>query len=246
MSRRKTTEEFIQDAIKVHGEKFDYSKVDYKNNYTKVCIICPKHGEFFQKPNDHLCGKGCPKCYGRNKTTEEWISEAKLVYPEGKYTFEKTKYVNARSKLIVTCVEHGEFLTSAHDFLRGHGCPVCNEYKLEREIRKFLIENNVNFESQKRFSWLGSQSLDFYLPDYKICIECQGEEHFMDKEFFNKRETLSDRINRDKRKKNLCQINDIEVVYFLNKSFVNYLNEDDCYFIDKNELLHYIKRVRKE
>ena len=63
MPKKKTREEFIEDAIKVHGNKFDYSKVEYVNNNTKVCIICKKCGnEWWQLPNNHLQGKGCPKC----------------------------------------------------------------------------------------------------------------------------------------------------------------------------------------
>ena len=62
MNKKKTTEEFIEEAKKVHGDKYDYSKVDYKASIIPVCIICPKHGEFLQKPNKHLCGCGCPKC----------------------------------------------------------------------------------------------------------------------------------------------------------------------------------------
>lgn len=59
-SVRKTKEQFIADAISVHGDKYDYSNVEYKTNATKVCIICPRHGEFWQTPNDHLRGRGCP------------------------------------------------------------------------------------------------------------------------------------------------------------------------------------------
>jgi len=62
MPRRKTIEEFIEDARRVHGDKYDYSEVDYKNNKTKVSIICKKHGLFYQTPNDHLSGYGCKKC----------------------------------------------------------------------------------------------------------------------------------------------------------------------------------------
>ena len=57
-----TTEEFIKLAKKVHGNKYDYHKVEYTNNSTKVCIICPEHGEFWMKPNSHLNGQGCPIC----------------------------------------------------------------------------------------------------------------------------------------------------------------------------------------
>ena len=60
--RRLTKEEFIEKARQVHGDKYDYSKVEYKNNKTKICIVCPIHGEFWQRPNDHLNGRGCDKC----------------------------------------------------------------------------------------------------------------------------------------------------------------------------------------
>ena len=61
----KKTENFIETARKIHGDKYDYSKVEYINNSTKVCIICPEHGEFWQTPNKHLSGCGCPKCAGK-------------------------------------------------------------------------------------------------------------------------------------------------------------------------------------
>ena len=56
------TQNFIEKARKVHGDKYDYSKVEYVNSHTKICIICPEHGEFWQTPNNHLCGKGCNEC----------------------------------------------------------------------------------------------------------------------------------------------------------------------------------------
>lgn len=56
------TEEFIEKSKNIHGNKYDYSKVEYKRNDEKVCIICPKHGEFWQTPNSHLNGYGCHKC----------------------------------------------------------------------------------------------------------------------------------------------------------------------------------------
>ena len=62
MGRISTKEEFITKSQKIHGDKFDYSKVEYIGNKSKVIIICPEHGEFFQRPNDHLSGYGCKKC----------------------------------------------------------------------------------------------------------------------------------------------------------------------------------------
>ena len=64
-----TREEFIAKAREVHGDKYDYSKVEYVNNRTKVCIICPEDGEFFQLPGQHLKGHGCIKC-GRREAKQ--------------------------------------------------------------------------------------------------------------------------------------------------------------------------------
>ena len=62
-NNRHTKESFIESAIKIHGNRYDYSKVEYKNNATHVTIICPEHGEFEQTPNMHLRGRGCPYCH---------------------------------------------------------------------------------------------------------------------------------------------------------------------------------------
>ena len=76
-----TTEEWIEKAKLIHGNKYDYYKVDYKNAHIKVIIICKIHKEFEQTPNHHISKKGgCPKCVGRNKTTNEWIEQAKLIH----------------------------------------------------------------------------------------------------------------------------------------------------------------------
>lgn len=67
MRKKLTTSEFIKKAREVHGNKYDYYKVDYMGTHTKVCIICPEHGEFWQMPSAHLNGQGCPKCAGKIK-----------------------------------------------------------------------------------------------------------------------------------------------------------------------------------
>ena len=81
---RLTTEEFISLAKEVHGNKYDYSKVKYIDNNTKVCIICPEHGEFWQEPSNHInLIQGCPKCANIISTPEKEIVEfLKSILPE--------------------------------------------------------------------------------------------------------------------------------------------------------------------
>ena len=98
-----TTKQFIEKAKLVHGDKYDYALVEYKNTITKVKIMCPIHGVFEQRPNDHLNHKGCSMCgeksriNKRRKTTEQFIEEAKAVHGN-KYDYSLTEYVNGKLK----------------------------------------------------------------------------------------------------------------------------------------------------
>lgn len=136
--KRWTAKSFIQKSKETHGQKYDYSKVEYKNVDTKVCIICPVegHGEFYQRPKNHMKGEGCPSCGGKKrKTTEEFIQDAHKIHRD-KYDYSKVNYVNSSSKVCIICpIEgHGEFFQAADYHLQGYGCPNCNiKKKLDRK-----------------------------------------------------------------------------------------------------------------
>lgn len=125
-----TQEEFISKAKEKHGDKYDYSKVEYKGSQEKVCIICPKHGEFWQIATEHLQGCGCPKCAGVKKpSTQEFIEKAKKIHGN-KYDYSKVTYVNNRTKVCIICQIHGEFWQTPKNHLHGQGCNKCAiEYK---------------------------------------------------------------------------------------------------------------------
>jgi len=113
---------FIDKVKKVHGDRFDYSKVVYRGAKEKVEIICPYHGVFYQSPNNHLCGHGCPTCSGVNKlTTEKFIEKAQAIHDK-KYDYSKVEYKNTRTKVKIVCPIHGEFFQYPTNYLRGHGC----------------------------------------------------------------------------------------------------------------------------
>lgn len=123
--RRKTTIQFIKDAKKIHGDKYDYSLVEYKNNTIKVKIICPVHGVFEQKPVCHLKGNGCPICGGSLKhTNESFIAKAREVHGD-KYDYSKVNYVNTYTKVKIGCSVHGYFLQAPTNHLSGRICPMC-------------------------------------------------------------------------------------------------------------------------
>lgn len=120
-----TTEEWIEKAKEVHGDKYDYSGVIYKKNRIKVSIICKEHEEFLQTPNHHLQGSGCPKCSKAHIiTTEEWVLQAKVVHGD-KYDYIKSEYRNCDTKIIIICPEHGQFAQTPSCHLQN-GCPKCS------------------------------------------------------------------------------------------------------------------------
>lgn len=136
--RKLTTEEFIEKARKVHGDKYDYSKADYKNNKTKITIICSKHGKFQQTPSDHLFGAGCPKC-PRNKglSSEEFLKKAREVHGD-KYDYSKVEYNCNSTVVCIVCPKHGEFFKTPKRFLSGSGCNKCLEEESKNKHKKRL------------------------------------------------------------------------------------------------------------
>lgn len=127
MPKKNTKEEIIEKAIKIHGNKYDYSNVNYINTMTKIEIICKinKHGSFFQMPNNHISKKqGCPKCSGRLILHEEFIEKSKKIHNH-KYDYSKSIYTKAINKIIIICKIHGEFKQTAFSHLQGQGCSKC-------------------------------------------------------------------------------------------------------------------------
>ena len=232
-----TKEEFVEKACKVHDDKYDYSRVNYVNSTSKVCIICREHGEFWQRPSQHLMGDGCSKCGGCYvPSTEEWITSARKVHGD-KYDYSKVKYDCAFTKVCIICPEHGEFWQVPTTHTKGCGCPKCNLSHLERDVMNYLDDMGITYDYQKRFKWLGRQSLDFYLPDYKVGIECQGIQHFEPIEHFGCDKGFKKTLERDKRKKALCDKHDIKLLYFGNvPNYDTFLGEvvhnDVQYLID--------------
>ena len=116
---------FIERAKEIHNSTYDYSKVKYVNANSKVCIICPIHGEFMMPPSRHLIGQGCPKCKGRGLSQEEVISKANLIH-NNKYDYSKVIFRKMHDKVTIICPIHGEFQqTLSKHISKKQGCPKC-------------------------------------------------------------------------------------------------------------------------
>ena len=143
---RKTTEIFIAEAQKVHGDRYDYSEVEYVNTHVPVKIRCQQCGAFFlQEPSSHLAGHGCPKCNKkqthRKIGLEEFIARARAVHGD-KYDYSMSRYVDMRSNVEIVCPIHGPFNQRAQSHILGHGCPLCKSDK-QKERMKAVVEGHL-------------------------------------------------------------------------------------------------------
>ena len=203
--RRYDTKTFIKKATEIHGKSYDYSKVVYgNNNMDKIVIVCPKHGEFLQTPNDHIGGCGCPTCGKekniklRTKTTEWFLNEAKNIWGNF-YDYSKSNYIGCYEKVIIICPKHREFLQTPNRHINcQQGCPKCNMSKGELKILLFLENHNISYIRQHWFldckSGIGKKQVlrfDFYIPSKNLLIEYNGKQHYKSNSFVGGRHNVT-------------------------------------------------------
>jgi len=210
-----TNEEFIKKSNNIHNFIYDYSLTIFKKYSEAVIIICKKHGAFEQLPKLHLKKHGCPKCANGCYTKDEVLSKVKFLH-NNKYTYNEDfifdKSLN-ETIIKIYCTKHGEFTQRLNNHLHQlNGCPHCNESKGENKIEKILKENNIIYERQKTFD--GCKNIkklffDFYLVDYNICIEYDGEQHFQPIYGIEKLKNLQ---KNDNIKNIFCKQNNIKLI----------------------------------
>ena len=143
-----TTEQFKEEAKKVHGLKYCYSKSVYSKMHEKVTIQCETHGDFEQTPSSHITKKaGCQKCTGTFvSNTGEFIDKVKNIHGD-KYHYGNVVYINNHTKVFISCSEHGDFEQTPHNHLAGIGCPRCGRTatteKQRKPLQDFVDESNV-------------------------------------------------------------------------------------------------------
>lgn len=256
LNYKMTNEEFINKANAIHNNVYDYSKTNFISSHKKVCIVCHKkdilgkeHGEFWQVAKNHLKGEKCPKCQGKKIDQEEIIYRFNLIH-NNRYDYSHFIYKNTRSKSCIICPEHGEFYQTPQMHLQGCGCPKCKQSQLEKEIMKCLDENKIRYVYQagkSTLSWIDKQYIDFYLPDYKTAIECQGIQHFKPCNFGSRTVSETDCFKlvqeRDKKKRILCHKNNIRLLYYTSKEIYNKISTNLKCMVNKQELLNAIKHI---
>jgi hypothetical protein len=161
-------EDFQIKSINIHGDKYDYSKVEYINSITKVIITCKIHGDFEQLPRSHLQGCGCSKCAGRiiiNQTDFIKLSEAKH---NGRFDYSKVEYINSQTKVIITCKIHGDFEQLPHSHISSNGgCLKCAG-RFSTNQKEFITQSKEihnNFYDYSKVEYINSQT--------KVIITCK-------------------------------------------------------------------------
>ena len=236
MAQKINTEIFIERAKKKHGDLYDYSKVKYINSVTKVEIICPIHGSFFQTPAKHINGKRCPYCFGtKRKTTEEFIQEAQKIHGN-KYDYSKTIYgKNNRDPVEIICPIHGSFWqTPVHHINNKCGCPKCNRSHGETFLADYFNNNNIKYEENFIVSVpieirpTGIIKIDFYLPEYNTFVEYNGKQHYIMQEGFGGQLKFDKQVIRDEYLRKYCKENNINLIE------IPYTEKDIKKFLEEN------------
>lgn len=167
MPRKLTNDEYIAKASPFHPN-CDYSESEYLGNDKPIKVICRTHGPFYPRANDHLSKRaGCPACAGvKRLDTPEFRKRSRKKHGN-KYGYDKSVYVNTDTKVIIICFDHGDFLQTPHDHLRGAGCPTC------AGVAK---KDTIQFKAEAQ-SLNGTDKYDYDEVDYrgnrkKVWIRC--------------------------------------------------------------------------
>ena len=207
-NRTKTEETFKKELLDLGKGEYELLS-NYINSYTSVRLKHKNCGTIYEvRPNDFISGRRCPYC-GGGRLRKDWLKrKLSSVNSNVKILGE---YKDNKAPLKVKCNVCGNiWLATTSNLLQGYGCPICSESHGERFIRNYLDNNNIKYESQKKFNNLKDKQLlsyDFYLPEYNILIEYQGKQHYENNGFFGgeeqfKKQQYHDRLKKEYAKKN--------------------------------------------
>ena len=206
-----TTEGFMDEAVKVHGDKYDYSRVEYRKSNIKVLIFCKTHGYFNMRPNVHLRGQGCPSCGVESRIQKQTYDQSLFLELSRElhgdtYDYSKVLYGGSKTKVTIVCSKHGEFLQTPDLHINGKaGCPKCKIPYLHRQLVHFIENLGVTANINDR-SVLSGKELDIYIPEKNLAIEINGL-------YWHRHENLKDRYYHNTKFKE-CEKLGIKLIQF--------------------------------
>ncbi len=173
-----TTESFIEKLKKKHGDRYDYSEVQYVSSQKKIKICCKEHGVFEQLASQHLQGSDCPTCASnsavvkRRKTTEFFLEKFKARYGD-RFDYSQTKFVSIRDRLLVICREHGPFEIFPYGHLSGNGgCKICS--RVEKLTTASFIERAKKLHGDQ---WDYSKT-NYTIAKRDVIVTCKNHGDF--------------------------------------------------------------------
>lgn len=198
MPKKKSFEEFQDEANKKYNRKFKYLKEDFKNYFTKITITCPKHGKFKMEPKHHLRSKyGCPICakesfighqgHFSEKSGKHWAEQEFLEAAHekfgNKFSFEKMNYVNMKTPITIICSKHGDFIKTPQQFITSmHGCnKCCHEHiniSLHKKSKISDKEEFVKLAKKTHGDRYDYSKTEISLTRDKVCIICSDHGEF--------------------------------------------------------------------
>ena len=207
--RRIDQKEIIKRFIEIHKSRYDYSKTITNGIHDKVCIICHEHGEFWQTPNNHLKGHGCPDCKKINHKLAITLDQEEVIkrfidIHGNRFGYNYFIYKGMSEKGEIECFEHGIFLQTPNNHLKGQGCPRCNYSKGEAALESIFIKNNIKYQPQFKLPFYNYE-YDFHLPDYGILVEFHGRQHYEPIDRFGGLERFREQLDRDAEKRSLAR-----------------------------------------
>lgn len=215
----RTTEEFIQEAKLVHGDKYDYSITIYHGCKKKLQYICPIHGVISQIAYDHLKGHGCMYCNHAFQDTNSFIQKAKSIYGN-QYDYSLVDYKNQYTPVKIKCNTCGQIseLIPKYFLMQESGCKFCHSSKGENAIKRFLDSKHISYKRNFKFEGY-LNSYDFYLPEENLLIEFNGRQHYMPVSIFGGEKSFKKQQESDALKLALAQKNGIKLLIISYKDY---------------------------
>lgn len=208
-----TLANFISRSKILHGDRYDYSKVEYLNNQSKVIITCREHGDFIQRAGSHLAGNRCKKCFIEESklSTEQFINNAKKVHGD-KYNYDKVKYIGNKKKIEITCSKHGSFWVTPNSHISEKtGCRFCMESKGEKAVEMCLRKYNIKYIREYKILPYPYR-YDFYLYELDIYIEFNGLQHYKPIDIFGGMSSYLKTKENDNIKKTIIKENNGKLI----------------------------------
>ena len=220
------TEDIIKESKTIYDNLFNYSKTIFINKRISMLFVCNKCGNIQKETyKNHILGNGCIRC---NKK-KEFIKKAKEIY-KNNYNYSNINFINFTEKIKIYCNNCNKYFykkPTIHICKRNQGCPYCKNSKGENKIYEILEKMKIFFVKEKRFENCkdkNSLPFDYYLPNYNLCIEYDGEQHFKSIDVFGGKDVFKDRIKKDNIKNNFCNENNIKLLRIPYYDFENMEN----------------------